>query len=593
MTRFGRVPRRPDHWSSPHERARIRAAERLAGPLDPAESTWLDDHLADCPACAAIAASYEQDRLTLRALRTANPQPPRDLWARTAAAIEAESIASGRTQRHAGAAPRRRLPLGALSGIAVIVLVIGVSALSGGLLGISGPVEHGTLGGEDASGSPDLIAAQPPSAPPPSPFAVSAGDVAYVRGGSQGSFYRSATIREVCPAGGAAECAPMEEPTPKKLALQSAPRTIISSPTKGRAVAVGRDTAGGDQIVVVDLPADSAAAATSSPSSAVAATPSPSVDASAPASGGPSPSVDTSGEPNTSTSPTVMVSPSTTPPASPPVSPTPTIAAGLAIASGLTVVGDSAAFSPDGGWFAFTARPMRGGGPDVYVWRVGDSSARPLTRDGATVFASWAGDRVVASRPAASVVDGQATATSVMLEPSSGSVTAQVGPGWRPIVDPARRRAVVWVGSIAPDGDATGWVPSAGRLELRSWPIVDGQAPVADTQVVYDGDLADFDVRWDESGAWFGLWVADDPGSQVGRLSLFHVDPATGALSRPKDAHKSESAMAGFSIGEGRLAWATPAGKDGEGSRIQVVAWRADSVGGVETVPGEDLVVVR
>jgi hypothetical protein len=276
------------------------------------------------------------------------------------------------------------------------------------------------------------------------------------------------------------------------------------------------------------------------------------------------------------------------------VSPTPTIAAGLAIASGMTVVGDSAAFSSDGDWFAFTARPMRGGrGPDVYVWRVGESSARPLTRDGSTVFASWAGDRVVASRPAAPVVDGQSTATSVLLDPSTGAVTDEAGAVWRPIVDPARHRAVVWVGSIVPDGDATGWRPSAGRLELRSWPTADGQGAAADAEVVYDGDLADFDVRWDQTGEWFGLWVADEAGAQVGRLSLFHVDPDTGAVSRPKDAPKGESAMAGFSIGEGRLAWATPAGKDGEGSRIQVVAWRAGSVGSVETVPGEDIVVVR
>ena len=258
------------------------------------------------------------------------------------------------------------------------------------------------------------------------------------------------------------------------------------------------------------------------------------------------------------------------------------------------VVGDSAAFSSDGDWFAFTARPVEGaGGPDVYVWRVGDRSARPLTRGGATVFGSWAGDRIVASRPAASGESGPVTPTSVLLDPTTGSVKAEAGAVWRPIVDPARQRAVTWVGSIAPDGHAPGWVPSAGRLELRTWPAIDDGGPAADRQVVFDGDLADYDVRWDQSGEWFGLWVADEAGAQVGRLTLFHVDPATGALSRPKDAPKGESAMAGFSIGEGRLAWATPPGKDGEGSRIQVVAWREGSVGSVETVPGEDVVVVR
>ena len=53
------------------------------------------------------------------------------------------------------------------------------------------------------------------------------------------------------------------------------------------------------------------------------------------------------------------------------------------------------------------------------------------------------------------------------------------------------------------------------------------------------------------------------------------------------------AALPGFSIGEGRLAWATPPGQGGEGSRVQIVAWAQDGVGTVETAPGEDLVVVR
>ena len=53
MSRFGRVPRRPDHWSTPHDRARSRAAERIDAPLDAAEAAWLDEHLAGCEACRA------------------------------------------------------------------------------------------------------------------------------------------------------------------------------------------------------------------------------------------------------------------------------------------------------------------------------------------------------------------------------------------------------------------------------------------------------------------------------------------------------------------------------------------------------------
>jgi hypothetical protein len=53
------------------------------------------------------------------------------------------------------------------------------------------------------------------------------------------------------------------------------------------------------------------------------------------------------------------------------------------------------------------------------------------------------------------------------------------------------------------------------------------------------------------------------------------------------------ASLPGFSIGEGRLAWATPPGQGGEGSRVQIVAWTPDNVGTVETAPGEDLIVVR
>ena len=132
MKRFGRVARRPDHWGSSHERARLRLAERMAGDLGVEEAAWLEGHLAECPSCTSISAQFAADRLALRALREAPPQPPRDLWARTAAAIEQES---GRGHSPATRTPRRsRLPIGALSGLAVIAVVIGVSTLSGTLL---------------------------------------------------------------------------------------------------------------------------------------------------------------------------------------------------------------------------------------------------------------------------------------------------------------------------------------------------------------------------------------------------------------------------------------------------------------------------
>src|SRR5262245_29192202 len=87
--RVSRVRRRPDHWADEHARARARAAERSSEPLSDDETRWLDRHLAACDACRAVAATYDQQRLALRAL--AAPEPPRDLWARTAARIEQEA----------------------------------------------------------------------------------------------------------------------------------------------------------------------------------------------------------------------------------------------------------------------------------------------------------------------------------------------------------------------------------------------------------------------------------------------------------------------------------------------------------------------
>jgi hypothetical protein len=146
---------------------------------------------------------------------------------------------------------------------------------------------------------------------------------------------------------------------------------------------------------------------------------------------------------------------------------------------------------------------------------------------------------------------------------------------------------------VTAPSDGTAVHPATGRLELVSWPTGDGSEGTDGAQVVTDEPIADFDVRWDESGTWFATWIADPSASDVGRLSLYRVDPVTGALEQPDGAPADVAALSGFSIGEGRLAWATPPGQGGEGSRVQIVAWAPGGVGTVETAPGEGLVVVR
>lgn len=582
----------------------MRAAERLDGPLGLAEATWLDEHLAGCDACAAIAAAYEADRLSLRALAANPPQAPRDLWARTAAAIERESATQGR-----GAAPvsrlgGRRIPLGALSGIAVIAVVVGVSAVSTNLF--SGGAAVGTLSGVGDAAASDSVrtdtgtTAAEGGGAVPTPIAVGAGEVEWVRARPDGTFaYNTAPIDEVCPANGQDGCATLEDAAAKRFALTSEPETIIGSPTDGQAVVVSRDAAGRQSITVVDLPALDATPIDPAPVVVPSETPSLAPSA-APASpvvpeATPSGSAESSPiDPQATTPPPESTpSPSEVPSPSPSISPEPTVAADLALADGVEVVGPSAAFSADGAWFAFTARPADGtGGPDVYLWRVGDEGARPLTTDGRSTFASWAGTQVLVSRAGGDTSGETPSAMTTAVDPVSGEERL-AGTSWRPVVDPSGTRAVAWVGDVQTgDGGVDAYRLAEGRLELQAWPPGDDASATAG-QVVVDAAVADFDVRWDDSGTWFAVWVSDPTDASLGRLSLFRVDPTSGLLNQPDGAPGDVPALPGFSIGQGRLAWATPPGQGGEGSRVQIVAWSDDGVGTVETAPGEDLIVVR
>ncbi len=180
------------------------------------------------------------------------------------------------------------------------------------------------------------------------------------------------------------------------------------------------------------------------------------------------------------------------------------------------------------------------------------------------------------------------------IDPTT-QIERSMGDLWRPVVDPTGRRVVAWSGTLVPGPDGKAMIPGTGRLELRPWSSADGATssdPVA-VQSVSAGSMADFDIHWDETGDWFATWIADPSGSGVGRLSLHRLDPGTGLMDHPDGSPTDIQALPGFSLGRGRLAWATPPGQGGEGSRVQVVAWTGNDVGRVETTPGDDLIVVR
>ncbi len=610
MSRFGRIRRRPDHWPTAHARARARAAERLDGPLGLAEASWLDDHLAGCAECSAIAASYDADRLALRGLLDTAPEPPRDLWARTSAAIERE--ARPRSARPAGARrPSVGWPLTALSGVAVAAIVVVVGAVSTGLLADEQSVAFLDDGGPAPSGPVAVASGPAPSdvppstAPEPTPLLANAGDVAWIRRSAGGVLaFTNAPIGQVCPTRGESGCASLDEAAEQHFDLTIAPRSIIGSPVDDRAVVVTDDGTGGDRIFVVSLPdrergggprptpepgATPTPTPTPTPTDEPTATPTAPIPTPDPATPTPTPDATPTDEPTVSPTPQPIVTPE------------PTVATSLAIASDILVVGESASFSPDGTWFAFTARPRDGsGGPDVFTWRIGDQAAVALTEDGASTFASWSAGSVIVSRPVdATAVDG-AAALSLTIDPVSGTETAIEGALWRPAVDPSGVRAVAWVGSVAFDAAGAMWRPSDGRLELLAWPPTPAPDPSASPdpgatagQVLIEGPIADLDIRWDETGEWVAVWIAESLESDVGRLTLFRVDPTSGLLDQPADAPTEEPALAGFSIGLGRLAWVGPEGVNGEGSQIHVAAWVGRDVGTAESAPGAGIVVVR
>ena len=83
----------------------------------------------------------------------------------------------------------------------------------------------------------------------------------------------------------------------------------------------------------------------------------------------------------------------------------------------------------------------------------------------------------------------------------------------------------------------------------------------------------------------------------IGRLSLVAIDRDRSGGSRARSpVLKNVPARPGFAIGDGRIAWATADGQDGEGSRLTVLAWKGPDAGRIRTeaaAPNEDIVVVR
>ncbi|HJW21117.1 MAG TPA: zf-HC2 domain-containing protein [Candidatus Limnocylindrales bacterium] len=669
--------RRHNDAEASHDRARADMSDDFTGVLDGAEAAWLEEHLGRCPECRAERDAFLADRALLRSLRDRAPEPPRDLWARTAAAIEAEAR-QGRGRLGLGQIlpppGPRRIPLGILASALVVLVVVGTALLPRGV--------------------PFVLPSSPPgsevaraSEPVATPLVPEANRVAWVQRSADGTFSLVfANVDHACPHADPT-CAPLADSSPAPLALAAPPVAVVLSPHSDQLAVIGADAETAGSVLIVDL-------STPAPAPSAEATPA------------------STAQPETAT-------PAATVAVTPAGSPSPAHGAARAIISGVTVVG-TVGYSADGQWLAFSARPKGGSaGPDLYLWHVGDAGARQVTSDGETFFAGWYGNLVLASgivlqpvppegspapasssetsaegtaataaataapatsaAPASSEAPGggapatpgspassptsqpvEAHPYSFLLDASTGVRTPFALPDvWLPSIDPTGRFVTYWSGTVTPTdpasdgtfvvGQVKSWRPASGRLVLDGWtaplaPVatpepsgepatsapspgeaggvptngrlstptsapseepVESADPSASTSPpvgpigtpieLAPAPIAEFDAHFDPRGTRLAIWILDAPEASAGRLWLVVLDPVAGAVnpSLQPMAAPGVQALRGYTIDTGRLAWATPAGQDGQQSSVQVLAWKGDNFGQVQSVPGGNPQIVR
>jgi hypothetical protein len=607
VTSFRRGARRPDDWPSSHVRARAALSDRLDGVLEPSEAGWLDQHLAACAECRATADAYAAQRLELRSLRDRTPVPPRDLWARTAAAIEAEAggrgrVGTARTGRRSFVVPTAFLAT-------ALAVVVATGLLTSSQLvpprGDGGSVPGVAVLPSSAAAGSDAVA------PEQTPITV-AKTFDFVARDAEGNLQVKTTrIDELCPPGTSQPCdsgGPVED---RSVTIDQNAQAVYGDGDVGKRLIVVSSPG----VAVVTLGPD-----TATPSPSPTSTPSPSSSAvPSDASASPSPSSTPPSAPPSSAPPSIPASPSPSPTIT--ASPTGSIdvtppGSGQTreIAHGVALVGQTAAYSSSGSWFAFTARPIDGtAGPDIYLWRVGSEAAQRVTEDGRSVFGSWVEDTLVASRALDPGAAGGAAAAkglkaqAFLLDPATLVQTdlPQTGSAWRPVVDPSGRKAVYWAGTleVAP---GPGFAPERGKLVLGDWsvdgPVASGgpaATPLSGDQAsarreipIGTGQIDDWDARWDGTGTHLAVWIADHGDPRVGRLSLYAVSAFDGTIDLKSPLLQARRAAAGFALSDGGLIWAEPSDDpNATGGSIQLLAWTDDTVGSVQTLSGPAIVI--
>jgi hypothetical protein len=481
-----------------HERARMLAADVIDVELEPHEAEWLEGHLSACLDCRAVADDYREIHAELRSL--AMPEPPRDLWARTAAALDAADASSrkrapGRTRGSQPGRPSSSRPLiGTAVAVGLVLVVTAVSVMSQSP--IVRPVSPTTGPGVIAAAT---SATSPASAKPVSPLAVVDGTSYWMS--SSGGVYQINGGATQCTAGsGGCTVASGTSQTLGSISSDSAVSAAIAPDAKQAAVwtddKIAIMTLGAQsQTVALDLlTAPPTAPATPKPTPTLTAPPTPTPTA--PAT--PSTSAETA---PTATAPAITpdlasIAPTVAPTLAitpePATSKAPLASGSVAILTGYQIVGRDPEFSADGTMVAFAARPVdHSTGPDVFIWRSGQDRARPVTFRHAGLFAGWFGGQVLVSEissprasagatpPAASPSEAPSPTpagaadtfgvASYLFDPTTGIALAINRPMLLPAVDPTGRFLVYWTGTVQFDPVSGLWQPGNGDLYFDSW----------------------------------------------------------------------------------------------------------------------------
>lgn len=598
-----------------HASARMLSSAAIDDELAPTSAKWLAAHLRGCEECRLVADEYRALHDELSGLAT--PEPPRDLWARTAAGLDAVDRASARRLGRIGLAgmrlsgfARNRSSMSSAMAVAIAVVVVGLSLLSQGPLFVprAAPSISTNL----------AVATVAPSAGTQAAVALVDGTSYWVA--PENGVYQIKGGTTHC-TGSPASCAVTNgNGTVVGSIASKSPVSVVISPSATSAAVWNANkvlilplTQTAPKTVAIDqlTPRPTTPAATATVTATAAAT----ADLSSPIA---------SVEPDGSAIATAQLAESAAP--ATPAPPAATPATGpqpTAILDGYKIVGRAPEFSANGVWVAFSARRVtQSAGSDVFVWRIGWERAKVVTTSHADLFAGWFGSQILISEfseldsgagttptpsapadatgvPATAAPVARAAtiaAISYLYDPASEAVSRIDRLMLMPVVDPMGRYIVYWSGTVAFD-TATGlYGPGQGDFYFDAWSNIDlvaahlgdggGRSPSpAPTAVASEtapavvqpsdsasplalsgeaaglrvapvlggqssaqlgsstglpqrvpvssapGTVTSWCVRWDATGQYVAIWVADAGAADVGHVTLLNVIPGTNMLN--------------------------------------------------------------